>query len=215
MEEFKSIAGYEGRYSVSNTGRVYSTPKDGKPSKFLLPSTQEKNHTSYHSVALSKEGTVTTKSIHRLVAEAFLPNPENKPYINHIDNNGTNNNVNNLEWVTHSENMLHSGRQGRLTDSTKKAQEASVIAKYENTMRDIETNYYHKIFGKLKVLPYVKERISKKTGHKRLLLQCICIECNSNKVINKERYQLNTSKILVCASCACKQGGTGKTKHAV
>jgi hypothetical protein len=212
MEEFKDIEEYEGRYQISNYGRVYSTPLDGKPAKFLNLNIQEKNHTSYHTVALSKYGKATTFSVHRLVAKAFIPNPENKLHINHIDNDGTNNHVSNLEWVTHSENMLHAGKQGRLTETTRKAQAASVAAKYETTMRDIETNYYHKVFGYLKVLPYVKERISRVTGHKRILLQCTCTLCNSGKVISKERYQLNQDKQHVCQSCGSRLGGTGKSK---
>lgn len=212
MEEFRDIEGYEGRYQVSSYGRVYSTPKDGKPERFLKLNPQKKNHTTYYSVVLSKNGKTTTKSVHRLVANAFIPNLENKPHVNHIDNDGTNNNVNNLEWVTHIENMLHSGSQGRLTVSTTKAQEASVIARHENAMRDIETNYYHKIFGLLKVLPYVKERVSKQTGHKRILLQCVCTGCNSGKVISKERFELRKDKLHACQSCGSRLGGTGKCR---
>jgi hypothetical protein len=96
MEEiWKDIAGYEGHYMVSNTGKVYSY----KRKKVLSPSTQ-----GYHQVCLCKNGKVRSFHIHRLVAEAFIPNPENKPEVNHIDHNTDNNYADNLEWVTKFEN---------------------------------------------------------------------------------------------------------------
>lgn len=62
----------------------------------------------YRKVVISKHGKQKNFLVHRLVAEAFIPNPENKPEVNHIDGNPSNNNVKNLEWVTHSENVRHS-----------------------------------------------------------------------------------------------------------
>jgi len=110
---FKDIKDYEGRYQVSDKGEVYSTPQDGKPNKLLKQETTNRNNMYYKRVAFSKEGKVTRFQVHRLVAKAFIPNPEDKPFVNHIDNDGTNNNVNNLEWCTHEENMMHSEVQGR------------------------------------------------------------------------------------------------------
>lgn len=66
------------------------------------------NVCGYLQVALQKHKKRKDEKIHRLVAEAFIPNPENKPQVNHIDGDKTNNNVNNLEWTTTSENQLHS-----------------------------------------------------------------------------------------------------------
>lgn len=97
QEMWKYVKGYEGAYSVSNTGRVYSH----KSEKILKTSA-----TGYGCVMLRKDGAGKIKYVHRLVAEAFVPNPENKPEVNHIDHNTQNNFASNLEWVTHLENCI-------------------------------------------------------------------------------------------------------------
>ena len=97
MEEmWKDIAGYEGKYQVSNLGNVKSL----KTNRNLYYSKSKK----YLRVGLSKNGIRKGYSIHRLVAQAFLPNPKNKPCINHKDCNGHNNRVDNLQWCTYKEN---------------------------------------------------------------------------------------------------------------
>jgi len=113
----KDIKGYEGRYQVGYDGRVYSTPQDGKPARELKQEQIVRRHTTYRRVSLSKEGKVTRFQVHRLVAEAFVPNPDNKCCVNHIDNVGENNYYYNLEWTTQVENMLHSEIQGRQVKS--------------------------------------------------------------------------------------------------
>ena len=106
-EEWKDIKGYEGLYQVSNLGMVYSF----KSNKYL----KKLNNTGgYLRVQLCKHGKVTNQSIHRIVAEAFIPNPDNKPQVNHIDENKENNMVSNLEWVTAKENCNHGTRSKRL-----------------------------------------------------------------------------------------------------
>ena len=101
-EIWKDIKGYEGRYKVSNFGRVKSLL--GRKEKILKPLNQSKG---YYKVILYKENKGENRCIHRLVAETFISNPKNKIDVNHKDGNKHNNNVNNLEWNTRSENMKH------------------------------------------------------------------------------------------------------------
>lgn len=102
QEIWKEVKDYEGLYSVSNTGKVYSH----KRNKLLSATTTGWSHGGYCVVCLSKNGKQKMKYAHRLVAEAFIPNPENKPEVNHIDHDNHNNLVTNLEWVTHDENIM-------------------------------------------------------------------------------------------------------------
>lgn len=95
----KEIKGYEGIYSISDTGSVYNL----KRKKFLKTTKSDR----YIVVSLNKNGLRKRYYVHRLVAEAFCDNPLGKPYVNHIDHNRENNNYSNLEWVTAKENVLH------------------------------------------------------------------------------------------------------------
>ena len=109
MEQWKDIEGYEGIYQISSHGRVRSF-KNGKI-KIMKPRINDKG---YNTACLRKDGKSKYKLVHRLVAEAFIPNNDGKPYVNHIDGNKLNNNINNLEWVTPSENTLHAISTGLL-----------------------------------------------------------------------------------------------------
>lgn len=126
MEIWKEIVGYEGLYEISNLGRVKSLArKTGRRSfnevirKPKLWSMHNGKWT-YHLIILCKARKKSTKKIHRLVAEAFIPNPENKPEVHHIDFDTTNNRVENLKWTTHHENSLHS--VGRYASGTRNGQ---------------------------------------------------------------------------------------------
>lgn len=108
FEQWKNIKGFEKYYQVSNLGRVKSLPRTGKysmPNEKILSLIPQK--TGYLQVTLSIEGKKYPFNVHRLVALNFIDNPKNKPQVNHIDGDKKNNNVSNLEWVTHVENSRH------------------------------------------------------------------------------------------------------------
>lgn len=107
-EIWKAIKGYEGLYQVSNLGRVLS---NGRKCVTRIMKAQ-RNTKGYYYVNLFKYGKRTPVLIHRLVAETFIPNIENKGTVNHIDGNKLNNSVNNLEWNTCSENIKHAYANG-------------------------------------------------------------------------------------------------------
>ena len=104
-EEWRDVVGYEGLYKISSRGRIKSYHARFKKPRILKTSMTT---TGYRKVELVKNKRKKSCKIHRLVAEAFIPNKENKPYINHLDSNPINNNVDNLEWCTQKENMVHS-----------------------------------------------------------------------------------------------------------
>lgn len=110
QEIWKDIDGYEGLYQVSNLGEIMSLNyMHTKQSQILKI---KKTYDGYNRVNLCKNGKVTTCSVHILVAKAFIPNINNKPQVNHKDGNKDNNRVDNLEWVTGKENVIHSIKTG-------------------------------------------------------------------------------------------------------
>ena len=132
MEVWRDIEGYEGLYQVSNLGNIKSLafgPKNHpnvQPQERLLKIS--KSSTGYMHVQLYKEGISSTKLVHKLVASTFIDNPYNKPEVNHIDSNRTNNNVENLEWVTRTENMRHAANN-RIRKQTNQNNKESRIKK--------------------------------------------------------------------------------------
>ena len=116
MEQWKDIPGYEGYYEASSIGGIRSKRRliirsDGK--KITLKRKKLKFHLQrYLGVKIYKNGIPKNFKVHRLVALTFIPNPENKPQINHLNGIKIDNGVDNLEWVTQSENMLHAYKTG-------------------------------------------------------------------------------------------------------
>ena len=117
---WKDIPGYEGYYQASTGGRVKSVDREvidinGKTYRYRGKVLNLRlNHKGYPFVKLSKDRDYKNITTHILVAKTFINNPENKPQVNHIDADKTNNNVNNLEWVTNKENMIHASKNGLL-----------------------------------------------------------------------------------------------------
>lgn len=115
-EFWKDVVGYEGLYQVSNFGRVITLYE--KPYIKIL--SDSINSGGYCQITLHKNNNKITNRIHRLVAEAFIPNPNNLPHVNHKDEIKTNNFVNNLEWCTHEYNMNYGTRLDRFAKAVSK-----------------------------------------------------------------------------------------------
>lgn len=129
-ESWRPVVGYEGLYEVSDKGRVKSFLKI--KNRILKPVND-----NYLRVDLYKNGKNNLKLIHRLVAEAFIKNPNTKPQVNHIDGNKHNNTIENLEWVTAKENGKHAynvlnnkvswaGKKGKECHSSKKVKQLNL-----------------------------------------------------------------------------------------
>lgn len=104
-ELWKDIPGYDGFYKVSNKGRIKSLPRRFSPRSLIL--THAHNDTGYPIAAISYNRVMKTFTIHRLVAAAFVDNPNGYNEVNHKDGNKKNNHSANLEWCTRSENVKH------------------------------------------------------------------------------------------------------------
>jgi DNA polymerase III alpha subunit len=121
-EIWKDIKGYENLYQISTKGRIrkkgwYNKKRINKP--ILLHINIIKSGYCYaHLYKRNDKKSRKARQIHKLVAQAFIPNPLNKPEINHLDGNKQNNYIKNLTWVTKSENVRHSHRIGLLSSET-------------------------------------------------------------------------------------------------
>lgn len=114
-EIWRYIKGYEGRYQVSNLGRVRSLRRHRVRGKIMDVACN--GH--YWRIKLSKNNKAKRVLLHRIIAETFIPNPENKPQVNHINGDKKDNSIENLEWCTRSENQLHAIRTGLRPMKTK------------------------------------------------------------------------------------------------
>lgn len=126
-EIWKDIKNFEGYYQVSNLGRIKSLERIVKSrgngtmvikERILRPSL---NGSGYPIVGLSKESESTSYIVHRLVAEAFIPNPDNLSDVNHINQDKTDNRVDNLNWMSHKDNLNYGSRNEKIAAKNSKA----------------------------------------------------------------------------------------------
>ena len=133
-EIWKDVVDFEGYYQVSNLGRVRST----RTQKIKSQSIQTTG--KYLQVSLWKNNREKRVLVHRCVAQAFIPNLFEKPQVNHIDKNDQNNHVDNLEWVTISENHLHAFRTGRKGSKSRLGEKLSNASQYRYVYWDTRRN---------------------------------------------------------------------------
>ena len=154
-EQWKDVLGYEGVYQVSNYGRVkrigdYSNQVTHWESEKILKPCAKDN--GYLIVGLSLHNRIKNKYVHRLVAEAFIPNTENKDTVNHIDLDRTNNNVSNLEWASYKENNAHAiKKMYERGDNKRNGKKSKAVLQY-----DLKGNF-------IKEFPSIRE-VYRETG---------------------------------------------------
>ena len=111
MANLRDVIGYEGLYKVTSDGKIWSI----KSNKFLKLNFKKNG---YVYVELNKNGVGKTLRVHRIVAESFIDNPENKKTVNHKNGVKSDNRVSNLEWMTVQENTIHAYENGMITPAT-------------------------------------------------------------------------------------------------
>lgn len=124
MEEWKDVPDYKGLYSVSNLGNV----KSEYTNKLLKPSVDRFGYVRFSATKNKKQKTLR---IHRLVAEIFIPNPNNLPQVNHKDGNKLNNTIFNLEWCTDSDNKLHAYKEGLMIGGNEYSKTRKDLPRYK------------------------------------------------------------------------------------
>lgn len=199
-EIFKDIVGYEGLYQISNLGSVLSLPKgdgNGYKPRILKYDIKTHSHTNYARITLSKEGKTKRFQVHRLVAQAFIPNPDAKPFVNHIDNNGLNNTVTNLEWCDQTENMKHSSSQGR-QDIVRYLGGKAAGAIVTQKSIELWKSYIGRVFGELTVMDFFYDE-TLRTPRFKLICKCSCGNTTSNTLANINK------NIKMCKECSFKQ----------
>lgn len=148
-EEWRDVVGYEGLYQVSNLGRIKSLDRYVEYPNYIKRingriMSQQDNSKGYLMVNLSLNGFTKKLYVHRLVAEAFIPNLANKVEVNHIDLNKKNNIISNLEWCTKKENMRHAHENGAIKYT--KVYQYSINGEYEQEFNSLlDASIFHNI----------------------------------------------------------------------
>lgn len=189
MEIWKPVKNFENLYEISNIGRLKSLPrprryKDINTGLYKTYMTKEYiikgriNDNGYKRTILSKNGTRFYMDIHRLVAEVFIPNPENKPCVNHKNGRKLDNRVNNLEWTTYKENNNHAQNTGLwktvtfnkkpILNITTGKQYESAIAAAKDIHKEVPTSNVETVMKNIKACCYGKQKSAYKYQWKHL-----------------------------------------------
>ena len=169
MEEWKEVDGTSGLLEVSNEGRVRSHMRDGRILK------QQLDKKGYCRVSVTVKREKLHYKVHRLVASAFVPNPEELPQVNHIDGNKQNNRADNLEWVTNIQNAQHALRNGLWTNvmqascKTNEARKTPIISVDCNTgetMRFESVSSAERFYNSRHISDVLNGKREKAAGHR-------------------------------------------------
>ena len=152
MVIWKDVEGFEGIYKISNEGVVVGTPRRGAKGGPIKRFETTNGYEHYH---LYKDGKLTQMYVHRMLAIHLIPNPENKPCVNHIDGNRMNNSLDNLEWVTYAENNEHAVRTGLVTNVGENHTKAKLTDQEVREIRDLNRYkiYKHREIGEIYGVP--------------------------------------------------------------
>lgn len=186
MEEiWKDIEGYEGYYQISNLGRVKSlsrTTKFGmnyKTSNDIMLSASIGKR-GYYVVSLNKDGVSKTFTLHRLIAKAFIPNPENKRFIDHINTIRTDNRIENLRWVTAKENANNSITLMKNRESAKLRWSVGKFANRRENLHYIKVQQFTKDGVFVKEYDSIKNA-SLQTGIDSSSISAVCLGTNPKR----------------------------------
>lgn len=166
--EYKKLEGFDFDYFITKDGKIWASNKLHGDGGFM----RQCDFKGYKTVGLYKDGKQITCRVHRLVAQTFIPNPENKPYINHIDGNRANNHVDNLEWCTQKENVYHAIHTlGKCSNTVKQRVAASkVCTKKRKLSMEEAREVRHLHWNKGYSLTELSEMFNlSRTGIKRIL----------------------------------------------
>lgn len=148
-EVWKDVVGYEGLYQVSDKGRIKSLRREIIYKNGRIHTYEErilkvfKDEDGYNRINLTKTKTHKQYAIHRLVAEAFLPNPDNLPQVNHKDENPSNNNVENLEWCDSTYNINYGTRKDKIRKKVYQYSTNDVLIAIFPSVEDCVKNGYN------------------------------------------------------------------------
>lgn len=155
--KWRPIAGFERYYEIDESGNIRSI-------RGALTMKQYVNEKGYSTVGLMGDGVKKRFKVHRLVAIAFIPNPDNKPQVNHKDFNKLNNHVSNLEWATGKENTRHAQLGGKIPTATPKQKVGEYPKRCQKIINTSTGAVYDSVYHLSKALCLTPKYIRKKLG---------------------------------------------------